>query len=43
MLKVQLVETANTSEQDAILEFPHISPRLLDDGRVGWRRILFER
>ncbi len=42
MLKVQLIETANAGQQDAILEFSHVGSRLLDDGRIqGWS-ILFE-
>ena len=31
-----LVETSNPCQQYAILIFPHITPGLLHNGRIGW-------
>ena len=42
MLEIQLVETADSCEQNAILEFLHVTPRLAHDSRKGFFDIIFE-
>ena len=44
MFEVELIETAHTGQQDAIVKLPHVVPCLLDDGRIDRSWIIpFER